>query len=200
MESILAVAPDSIQSSDAKLFLEMAALTEEGTDPVAAEPQIEQVLKTNPDYVPALMARAAILLQRGESEPAAAIYSEILRRLPNFIPAQKRLGSLYAANPNKREQAHTLLMKARMASPDDPELAQILAKLSYDRKEYAYAIQLLQESAKKKPLNAESLYYLGMSHRQLNEQAQGEDALQCAMEAGLREPHSGDAKRVLAAP
>jgi tetratricopeptide (TPR) repeat protein len=200
MESILAVAPDSIQSSDAKLFLEMAALTEAGKDPGAAERQVEQVLKTRPDYVPALMARAAILLQRGESERAAAIYSEILRRLPDFIPAQKRLGSLYAANPEKRDQAYTLLMKARMASPDDPELAQILAKLSYDRKEYAYAVQLLQESAKKKPLEAESLYYLGMSYRQVNEQAQSEDALQRALATGLREPQSTDAKRVLAEP
>jgi tetratricopeptide (TPR) repeat protein len=198
MESILAAAPDSIQSSDAKLFLEMAALSEEGANPVAAEPQVEQVLKANPGYVPALMARAAILLERGESERAAAIYSEILCRLPNFTFAQKCLGSLYAANPDKREQAHTLLMKARMASPEDPELAQVLAKLSYDRKEYAYAVQLLQESAKKKPLESEFLYYLGMSYRQVNEQAQGEDALQRALEAGLREPHSRDAKRVLA--
>jgi Flp pilus assembly protein TadD len=85
-------------------------------------------------------------------------------------------------------------MKARKASPDDPVIAQILAKLSYQRKQYCYALQLLQESAKKAPLNAQSLYYLGMSHRQ----AQGKHALQQALAAGLTEPLSTDAKRVLA--
>jgi predicted Zn-dependent protease len=198
MESVLAAAPDSIQSSDAKLFLEMVELTEEGIDPVAAEPQVEQFLKARPDYVPALMARAAILLQRDESDAAAATYSEILHRFPDFTPAQKRLASLYAGDPEKRDQAYALITKARTASPDDPELAQILAELSYQRKQYTYALQLLQESAKKGPLDAESLYYLGMSHRQVNEQAQSKDALERALEAGLREPHSRDAKRVLA--
>ena len=100
------------------------------------------------------MAQAAILLQRGESEAAAAIYSEVLRRFPDFAPAQKRLASLYAADPEKRDQAYDLVMKARKALPDDPELAQILAELSYQRKEFAYAAQLLRESSEKRPLDA----------------------------------------------
>jgi hypothetical protein len=77
-------------------------------------------------------------------------------------------------------------------------VAQLLAKLSYQRKEYAYALQLLQESAKSRPVDAESLYYLGMAHWQLKEQAESEDVLQRALTAGLREPLSKDAKRVLA--
>jgi tetratricopeptide (TPR) repeat protein len=198
MQRVLSTAPDSSQSSDANLFLEMVALTAEGANPVAAQPRIEQVLKANPDYVPALMAQAAILLQRGESEAAATLYSACLRRFPDFAPAQKRLASLYAGDAEKRDQAYDLAVKARKALPDDPELAQILAELSYERKQYAYALQLLQESAKKGPLNAESLYYLGMSRWQLKERAQSEDALQRALAAGLREPLSTDAKRVLA--
>ena len=198
MQRVLSTAPDSDQSSDANLFLEMVALTEEAAVPVTAQQRIEQVLKADPDYVPALMAQAAILLQRGESEAAATLYSACLRRFPDFVPAQKRLASLYAGDPEKRNQAYDLAMKARKASPDDPELAQILAELSYQRKQYAYALQLLKESANKGPLNAESLYYLGMSHWQVKEQAPSEDALQRALAAGLREPLSTNAKRVLA--
>ena len=107
------------------------------------------------------MAQAAILLQRGESEAAATDLLRILRRFPDFVPAQKRLASLYAGDPEKRDQAYDLAMKARKASPDDPELAQILGELSYQRKQFAYTLQLLQESAKKGPLARRDSLLLG---------------------------------------
>ena len=59
------------QSSDAKLFLEMTALTEEGANLVQRDPQFEEVLKTTPNYVPALMAKAAILLKSQRPERCA---------------------------------------------------------------------------------------------------------------------------------
>jgi predicted Zn-dependent protease len=198
MQRLLTAAPDSSQAGSAKLFVAMTPLDREGTDLVATESEVDKTLKADPEYVPALMVQAAILLRRGESEAAAATYAEVLRRFPDFAPAQKRLASLYAADPEKRDQAYDLVMKARKALPDDPELAQILAELSYQRKEYAYALQLLQESARKRPLDAEALYYLGMSHWQVNDQAKTEDTLQRALAAGLPEPLSTDAKRVLA--
>ena len=144
------------------------------------------------------MVRAAILLQRGESEAATATYSEVLRRFPDFVPAQKRLASLYAEDPEKREQAYNLVIKARKALPDDPELAQILAELSYQRKEFAYAVQLLQGSSEKKPLDAKLLFYLGMSHLKVNDKLQSREALRQALAAGLPDPLASEAKSVLA--
>jgi tetratricopeptide (TPR) repeat protein len=197
MQRLLASAPNSSQASHAKLFVAMTPLDQEGTDLVATESEVEETLKANPGYVPALMVQAAVFLQRGESEAAAATYAELLRRFPDFAPAQKRLASLYATDPEKRGQAYNLVMKARKILPDDPELAQMLAELSYERKEYAYALQLLEESARKKPLDAEALYYLGMSHWRVKEHTKSEEALQRALAAGLPEPLSSDAKRVL---
>ena len=197
MQRVLTAAPNSSQSSDANLFLEMVSLSEEGANPVSAQARVEQVLKAKPDYVPALMARAMTLLQNGDSPAAATAFSDVLRRFPDFAPAQKHLASLYADNTEKRNQAYDLVMKARKGLPDDPELARLLAELSYQRKEYAYALQLLQESAKKRPLDAESLYYLGMAYWQAKQPAESENALQRALTAGLREPLSTDAKRVL---
>ena len=198
MQRVLTAAPDSSQSSDAKLFLAMTAPAQEGADPVAAESEVDKVLKANPDYVPALMAQAAILLQRGESEAAATTYSEVLRRFPDFAPAQKRLASLYAEDPEKRDQAYDLVIKARKALPDDPELAQILAELSYQRKEFAYAVQLLRRSSEKRPLDAKYLYYLGMSHLKADEKLQSREALRQALAAGLPDPLASEAKSVLA--
>ena len=44
--------------------------------------------------------------------------------------------TLYAEDAEKRNQAYDLVKKARKALTNDPELAQILAELSYQRKEY----------------------------------------------------------------
>jgi Flp pilus assembly protein TadD, contains TPR repeats len=51
--------------------------------------------------------------------------------------------------------------------PDDPDLAKTLGVLSFQRKEYSRAIQLLQQSESKKPLDGKSLFALGMAHFQL---------------------------------
>ena len=198
MQRVLAAAPDSSHVADAKSFLAMTALDPEATDLIAAKSEVDQVLKAKPDYVPGLMAQAAILLQRGELEAAAAGYSEVLRQFPDFAPAQKRLASLYAADPQKREQAYDLVMKARKTLPDDPELAQILAELSYQRNEFAYAAQLLERSSEKRPLDAKLLFYLGMSHLKANEKLQGREALRQALAAGLPDPLASEANSVLA--
>ena len=195
MQRFLAAIQDS---SDAKLFLEMTELTEEGADPIAGESQVDKVLGADPRYVPALMARAAILLRRGQSEAAATTYSEVLGRFPDFASAQKRLAALYAADPERRDQAYDLIMKARKILPDDPELAQILAELSYQRHEFAYAVQLLRRSSEKRPLDAKHLYYLGMSHLKANEKPQGQEALRQALAAGLPDPLASEAKTALA--
>ena len=198
MQRVLTAAPDSRQSSDAELFLAMTALDAEGTGLVAAESEIERALKTNPNYLPALMAQAGIFLKRGESKAAATNYTEVLRRLPDFAPAQKRLASLYLETPNKLDEAYDLAVKARKTLPDDPELAQILAELSYERKEFAYAVQLLRQSAKKRPLDAKYLYYLGMSHLKAKDKIQSREALDQALAAGLQDPLASEARSVLA--
>jgi Flp pilus assembly protein TadD len=197
MQRLLAAAPDSDQSSDAKLFLAMTALDQEGTGLVAAESEIERALKTNPNYVPALMAQAGIFLKRGESKAAATNYTEVLRRFPDFAPAQKRLAALYLEIPEKRDEAYDLAARARRTLPDDPELAQILAELSYERKEFAYAVQLLRQSAKKRPLDAKYLYYLGMSHLKAKDKIQSREALEQALAAGLEDPLAKEARRAI---
>ena len=197
MERLLAADPDSSQSKDARLFLDMTVPSPNGTEPVAAEPEIEKVLNEKPNYVPALIAKAEILRQRRDSKAAAATYSEALRRFPDFAEAQKELASLYLEIPDKRDEAYDLAAKARRTLPDDPELAQILAELSYDRKEFAYAAQLLQQSAEKKPLDAKYLYYLGMAQVRSKDKTQGREALDQALATGLREPFAQEAQRTI---
>jgi uncharacterized protein HemY len=105
---------------------------------------------------------------------------------------------LYARDPSAVANAYDLAAKARKTLPDDPELTELLGRLSYEKKEYPRAIQLLQESARRRPLDADSLFYLGMSQLQARQKAEAQGALNQALTAGLQDPLATEAKRALA--
>ncbi len=190
-------APDSPEAVDAKRFLEMTALTSDSARLAEAEPEVRKILETDPSFVPALMARAAIEAHRTDHKAAAATYAEILRLRPDFAPAQKELAIVYTDHGGDQAAAYELAAKARKTLPDDAELAQTLAELSYERKEYAYTRQLLRDTEARKPLGAKQLYLMGMASWQTKEKAQSQEALKRALEAGLAEPLSSEARRVI---
>jgi TolA-binding protein len=198
MQKVLTTGPDSPQAADAQKFLAFTTPDEDPTKLTAAEKDVQNELKSNPEYVPALMAEAALDAQHGQAKSATEIYSNILRRWPDFAPAQKRLATVYAQDPSKAADAYDLATKARKTFPDDAKLAELLGRLSYEKKEYPRAIQLFQESARKRPLDADSLFYLGMSQVQASQKTEARGALNQALAGGLQEPLASEAKRALA--
>ncbi|KAF5407503.1 MAG: Beta-barrel assembly-enhancing protease [Candidatus Udaeobacter sp.] len=198
MQKVLTDNLNSSQAADAKKFLALAALDENPKGLIAAESELQKELKSNPEYVPALMAQAALDAQHGQTKPATEIYSDILRRLPDFAPAQKRLAAIYADNPDDLIKAYDLAMKARKTLSDDPELARTLAELNFKRKEFTYAIQLFQQSAANQPLPPKDLYYLGMAQLQTKQDAKGRETLEHALAAGLQDPLAQEARQRLA--
>jgi tetratricopeptide (TPR) repeat protein len=198
MQRALDASPDPTQAADAKLFLTMVSLDQNPPDLLAAEGQVQKALEADSKYVPALMAHAAIQMQRRESKAATDTYLEVLRRLPDFAPAQKRLASLYADVPESRAKAYELAVKARKTLPEDLELALTLAEINYQKKNYTGALQLLRESARKKPLDAKSQFYLGMCYREAKNKSQSKEALQRALSSGLQEPFLTEAKQAVA--
>ncbi len=93
--------------------------------------------------------------------------------------------------------AYELATKARKILTEDPELSEILAEISYRKKEYARAIQLLQESARRKPLNAKALFFLGMSQLQTKRELEGRQTLERALAAALEEPLATEARQAI---
>lgn len=195
MQRIVAAAPPTApEAQDAQSFL---ALTDPQPGP-AAEAQVPKLLAATPNYAPALILRAQSRTSQGDAQGAAADYAAVLQRFPDFPLAQKELARLYVNDPANQAKAYDLAVRAHNNLPDDPEAARILAAISYQRKDYAYAAQLLQDSASKSPLDALSLYYLGMSLLQTDDKPDSRDALQQAVAAGLSGPQLADANRALA--
>jgi tetratricopeptide (TPR) repeat protein len=196
MERSLKLAPAPEISADAQSFLRMTALDKNPNEAVTHE--IQKLLKADPNYVPALAVRAGNEEQRGDFKKAIGTYNEILQRFPDFAPAQKHLALLYLEDPATLDRAYDFAVKARRALPDDPELARILGQINFQKKEYGVALQLLQESGRKNPLDAAGLYYLGVSHLELKQKPQATQDLERALAAGLQEPFASEAKRLLA--
>jgi len=185
-------------SGDGESFLSMTALDQNPKDAAAAEPQIQKLLQADPRYVPALMAQASLEIQRGDSKRAIGRYGEILQRFPDFAPAEKQLAVLYMEDPATLDKAYGLAVKARKTLPNDPELTRTLGEISYQRKEYSRAVQLLQESGRATPLDAKGLYYLGASQMQNKQKIQAQEALEKSLATGLSEPLASEARRLLA--
>ena len=105
---------------------------------------------------------------------------------------------LLVDDPTKRDVAYELATKARRTISGDPLISMVLGRVSYERKDFSRAIQLFQESAREKPLDARSLYCLGMAHAQARHKAEAKEILNRALQAGLSDSEAGEAKRVLA--
>jgi tetratricopeptide (TPR) repeat protein len=189
---------NSAEIADAKKFLQFTDLDQAPKRLAAAETEVQKELAVNRDYVPALMAQAALYAQQHQTKQAIETYTDILKRFPDLAPAQKHLAALYAQDPSTVATAYEVATKARKALPDDPELAELLGRLSYEKKEYPRAVQLLQETARKKALDANSLFYLGMSQLQARQSTEARGVLSEALTNGLQEPFATEAKRALA--
>src|SRR6202030_486213 len=96
MERAMNVQPNGPQAEEIKRFLAMTALDGNAADVVAAQSEVQRILKTDPDYVPALMVRAAIQRHEHEAKAATETYSKVLQEYPDFAPAQKHLAAIYA--------------------------------------------------------------------------------------------------------
>ncbi len=197
MQELVNASPTAPHASEAREFLAMLVLGSKPTEVVPAEAEINKVLATDADYVPALMARATVQIQRDQSEDAVETLQHVLRIFPDFAPAQKRLAALYMRDSGKGDVAYELATQARKTLPEDPELTEILAEISYRKREYGRAIQLLRESALRSPLDARALFFLGMSQLQTKQESEGRETLERALAAALDEPWATDAKRAI---
>jgi tetratricopeptide (TPR) repeat protein len=181
--------------ADAKQFLAMVAAARTPTP--AAQAQATQILGTNSDYVPAIMASATQAEQSGKADDAIKLYEKALAHYPAFSPAARNVTILYAEHPGGDDQkAYDLGVKARGVYPDDMKLERAVGVLAYRRGEYSRAVQLLQDSSQALNDDGELFYYLGMAQYQLKHAPQSKAALQRAL--ALNTKSADDARKVLA--
>jgi tetratricopeptide (TPR) repeat protein len=198
MQSALQIGLPSAQSAEAGRFLEMIGLAANPDQAVAAVSRLQQILKSDANYLPALVVMAVINERENDVVAAQQAYEKVLTQYPDFAPAQKQLAILYSQDPNNKEKAYALAVKARDAFPDDSELAKAFAIIVFQQGDYARALNLLQASVADRSTDPEPLYYLGLTQYHLKNRVGSKDSLQRALSLNLSDKETAEAKRILA--
>jgi tetratricopeptide (TPR) repeat protein len=202
MQNILQGGANFPHAGDAKQFLDLQSLAASPAKAVADESQIAEILKSNPNYVPALMLEGLVSEQKSNPGAAEQTYEKVLNLHPDFAPAQRRLAILYSEDSSKDKQTYDLAVRARQAYPDDSNVARALGIVTYrmasSPDDYSRAAELLAESARSQAQDAEMLFYLGMAQYQLKQQAECKNNLTRALALHLSGQAADDAKRILA--
>ena len=198
LNSALQVGGLFLRAEEARRFLGLIAAAANPGEAVKQADQVEQLLQSDPAYVPALMVSGLISEQRIDLATAQQTYEKILSRFPEFTPAKLRLGVLGAARPEFDQRTYDLALQARTAYPTNPELTKALGILTYRKGDFTRATALLKESSVARDTDAELWYYLGMAQVQAKDPARGQQSLRKALEAGLRPDLATEARKTLA--
>jgi tetratricopeptide (TPR) repeat protein len=200
MRSVLQIGNEFSGANEAKRFLNLTTLVGNPSQAAISAAQVEEILKSEPNYVPALMAQAVLNEQKNDVVAARQGYEKVLGLYPNFAPAQKCVAILAAENPGKGNdpQAYDYATKARAAFPVDPEVAKALGIILYRQGDFTRAEKLLMESAAQRNSDSEVFYYLGMAEYQLKKMPECKKNLQQALTLNLPDAFSQETKRVLA--
>lgn len=145
--------------------------------------KLEQVIAKDPKNTQALMTAATIHDGRKNGAKAREYYEKIVEANAKFAPALNNLAYLYSANPNDLEKAFELAQKARELRPQDPNIADTLGWILYQRKQYPWAATVLQEAADKLSTNGEVQYHLGMAQYMIGNEAGAAASLQKAVDS-----------------
>ena len=159
---------------------------------------LPQFVTAGPGSTLRMLELSGVAPDASRQNAPTARYQRVLAQFPEFAPAQRELALLYAKDKARRDDAFALATQAYRALPKDAAIAQLLGELSYDRKDYRRAVQLLQESDSRNKLNPQGRYYLGLAYKASGQSEKAKSALEQAVGAGLPAAMAQDARRSLA--
>jgi tetratricopeptide (TPR) repeat protein len=190
--------PMAARQSCERLGKMIAASSSPG-NAMAAKAEAVEILRTEPEYLPALAVSALALEQQGDYQSAAKAYEKILSKNPVFALAMRQLAILYAEHLGDDQKAEDMALAARKTYPDDVQLAHHFGVVEYRRGDYTAAARLLQQSTVARDANPEGVFLLGMSYYHLKNVMESRRALQRALELNLPEQEANEARRVIEA-
>src|SRR5262245_3801686 len=197
MQGVLEASPASPHLEEAKTFLKMNAFLDDRAPTQTQSGHAEEVLRRQPDYVPALLVSALAKERAGDFAGARDIYERILKQMPFFTPANRKLALLYFQPLPDPQKAYAHATKAREAFPRDAQVARTLGILEYQRGEFSRAAQLLAESSQILQTDAEVIYYLGAARYKLKQPKESKEHLTKALVMAPNSAFATEAKRLL---
>ena len=186
-------------AAEARQFLELLAYA---SKPALQAPEgIDDLLRKEPNYVPALMARAAERELQGNLAAARQDYEKVLTVFQDFTPAKLKIAEQAAARAAADPKAYDLAVQARNAMPGDPAVARALGILTYRQgTDFPRVVALMKQSLNAQPNDPRATLYLGLAQLKTNDKSAAKKSLQAAVDAGLsNKDESAEAAKALEA-
>jgi Flp pilus assembly protein TadD len=146
-----------------------------------ARDQYQELVKKNPNSVPANTV-LGILLETQKDLPAAeAQYQKTLLVDPSAAVAANNLAWLYVASNRNLDQALQLAQTAQRSLPDEPHVNDTLGWAYYRKEMFPQAIRALEQSLKRDTSDPGAFYHLGMAYAKNGDIEKAVKALQKAL-------------------
>ena len=146
--------------------------------------QLNEVVSRDPKQLTALMLIGVIHDQEGNYPAAREAYEKLLALNPRSVVALNNLAYLHAERLNELDKGQELAQRARQLAPNDPHNADTLGWILHRKRQYPWALSLLQEAAEKLPGEAEIQYHLGLTHYMMGDEPAARAALERAVQNG----------------
>lgn len=159
---------------------------------------LQDVSAKNPKDTKALMLIGTIREQEKDYPIAREMYEKTLAINPNFSPALNNLAYLDSEIFSDFDSAFVMAQSARKLLPNEPHVADTLGWILFKRREYSWALSLLQESAINLQGNPEIQFHLGMVQYMMGREGPAREALEKALSSNATFPGIETARQCLA--
>ncbi len=161
-----------------------------------AKLRLEALIRISKEDLEAIFSLGTLEEQSLEFSSALESYRDVLRLDSNHVGALNNLAYLLADKFDRIEEAHTLALKARELDPSNPAIADTLGWIAFKMGDFSLARSLLEESSRK--IEAPMIFYhLAKAYAALDMIAEAKIALDKAINLGLPDEETDDARALI---
>lgn len=161
--------------------------------------EYKAALSKNPKLVPAIMILGMIAESKKDFAEAQTRYEEVLKVNPRFGPAANNLAWLIMERGGNSDVALKHAQTAREELPNDPNIADTLGWIYYQKNVYLQAAVLLKEATEKLPDDPIVQYHYGMAQYKSGNKSEAVKALERSLKLKADHPGAAEAKATLTA-
>lgn len=152
-------------------------------------------LKSHPNDVPVLMQLAGAYLGMGREAEAVATYVQVIRLVPNHVPALNNLAWLNRDKDPK--QALDYAQQAYQLAPKDPHVLDTLGMLTLKSGDINRAASLVRDAAARAPANPQIQVHLATVLIQQKRPGEAQKILESVVNRAAKTPSAQEARKLL---
>lgn len=187
-----------LQPNSGSAYMLLARIYMDKGDGATAIENLKAVVDRNPRDTYAWVMIGSLYEGRKEYEKARDAYEKALAVDGRMVIPMNNLAHLYATHLNQLEKGFELARRARELEPGEPNVADTLGWIVYQKGDYGWALTLLKESAERLKSSPDVNYHLAMAHYMLGDEAAAKSLVEAALRQDPNFNGAADAKARLA--